>query len=66
MFLKDTSFHGIMLDNMFEASDEEKVVLHTILNESIASGAVKPLTRTVFGEDEIEQAFRLVFYKQVT
>jgi fatty acid synthase len=58
MFLKETSFHGIMLDFMFSSTSEKKKVLRDIVSEGIKSGAVKPLVRTVFAEYEAEQAFR--------
>jgi hypothetical protein len=62
IFLKETSFHGIMLDYLFSATSEKKKVLHDIIAEGIKSGAVKPLVRNVFAEDEIEQAFRYKEY----
>jgi fatty acid synthase len=58
IFLKETSFHGIMLDHLFAGTSERKKILNGLLNEGIKSGAVQPLTRTVFAEDEVEQAFR--------
>ncbi|XP_069677436.1 fatty acid synthase-like isoform X2 [Periplaneta americana] len=59
MFLKNTSFHGVMLDNMFGREENPtKKKLHDILLEGIKSGAVKPLTRSVFPAEEVEQAFR--------
>lgn len=47
-----------MLDNLFSGTSERKKMLHDIVNEGIKSGAVQPLIRTVFAEDEVEQAFR--------
>ena len=58
MFLKDTSFHGVMLDKLFSGSPELKKVLHDIMTEGILSGVVRPLNRTVFPNTEVEQAFR--------
>ncbi|PNF15231.1 hypothetical protein B7P43_G14038, partial [Cryptotermes secundus] len=58
IFLKETSFHGVMLDFLFSASSEKKKVLCDLIVEGIKSGAVKPLVRNVFAEDEVEQAFR--------
>jgi len=60
MFLKETSFHGIMLDYLFCGTSERKKMLKDIIDEGMKSGAVKPLIRTVFAEDEVEQAFRSV------
>ncbi|KAL0105747.1 hypothetical protein PUN28_015883 [Cardiocondyla obscurior] len=59
IFLKEVSFHGVMLDNLFcTSSVEEKLFLRDLLHEGIKSGAVKPLTKTVFNKDEVETAFR--------
>jgi fatty acid synthase len=58
IFLKETSFHGVMLDYLFNSTSEKKRQLRDIISEGIKSGAVKPLVRTVFSEDKVEQAFR--------
>lgn len=47
-----------MLDSLFSGSFERKKILIDLVNEGIKSGAVQPLTRTIFAEDEVEQAFR--------
>ncbi|KAJ9600111.1 hypothetical protein L9F63_009587 [Diploptera punctata] len=58
LFLKQTSFHGIMLDLIFKCSDDEKIKLHKLVSDGIKSGAVRPLTRTIFPYSDVEQAFR--------
>jgi fatty acid synthase len=58
IFLKETSFHGIMLDSVFTAPFERKRMVFDVISEGIKSGAIQPLVRTVFAEDEVEQAFR--------
>lgn len=58
IFLRETSFHGIMLDNLFTAPIEWKKELHDCVTEGIKAGAIRPLSRTVFPDDEVEQAFR--------
>ncbi|XP_024885303.1 fatty acid synthase [Temnothorax curvispinosus] len=59
IFLKEVSFHGILLDNLlFSTTDEEKTSLHDMLNEGLKNGAIKPLVRKVFKKDELETAFR--------
>jgi hypothetical protein len=58
VFRKETSFHGVMLDEMFTGHPDLKKKLHDLLNEGIAAGAVRPLPRTVFPTTEVEQAFR--------
>lgn len=58
VFLKEISFHGVMLDSLCECSDEIKKTFQKRVQEIIDSGAVKPLVRTVFEYDQVEQAFR--------
>ena len=58
MFLKETSFHAVMLDKLFSGSTELKKVLHDIMTEGILLGVVRPLNRSVFPNTEVEQAFR--------
>lgn len=57
-FLKQISFHGVMLDNLFYAKTKWKLELRDCLQKGIDEGAVKPLVRTVFAADEVEAAFR--------
>lgn len=58
LFLKEISFHGVMLDTLFESPDEWKQMFQLQVQEFIDSGAIRPLVRTVFEGDQIEQAFR--------
>ncbi|KAF7386952.1 hypothetical protein HZH66_011404 [Vespula vulgaris] len=60
IFLKNTSFHGILLDALFETDCPEKREVVRLVNEGIKSGAVKPLPSTVFSEQQIEQGFRFM------
>lgn len=57
-FLKEISFHGVMLDNLFYADYKWKKELQDLLYDNVIKGAVKPLIRTVFPGDEVEAAFR--------
>jgi len=60
VFLKNTTFHGILLDSLFDAkseNDDKKEVVR-LLNEGIKNGAVNPLPATIFSESQVEQAFR--------
>jgi hypothetical protein len=61
VFLKNTTFHGILLDALFESTSEDKKEVVRLLNEGIKSGAVRPLPATVFSETQVEQAFRYRF-----
>ncbi|XP_060802513.1 fatty acid synthase-like [Amyelois transitella] len=60
IFLKNTTFHGILLDALFEAGGEhpEKAAVCRCLSEGLASGAVRPLPATVYGDQQLEAAFR--------
>jgi hypothetical protein len=58
VFLKETSFHRVMIDRVFTACAELKKQLHDIMTEGIFSGVVRPLQRVVFADNEVEQAFR--------
>ena len=60
LFLKNTSFHGILLDALFDSDCPEKRELVRLVSEGIKSGAVKPLPATVFNEQQIEQGFRFM------
>ncbi|XP_015587765.1 fatty acid synthase [Cephus cinctus] len=56
-FLKNTSFHGILLDAIFDSDAVKKEVVR-LVSEGIKNGAVRPLPSTVFSEQQIEQGFR--------
>ncbi|XP_066594557.1 fatty acid synthase [Prorops nasuta] len=58
IFLKEASFFGVMMDNVFGAPPGQKIVVKNLLQAGLDSGAVKPLVRTIFPKDEIEAAFR--------
>ncbi|XP_011703203.1 PREDICTED: fatty acid synthase [Wasmannia auropunctata] len=62
IFLKEVSFHGILLENLlFSAEEQENTeikCLHSLLNEGLKNGVIKPLVRKVFEKDELETAFR--------
>ncbi|XP_048482207.1 fatty acid synthase [Plutella xylostella] len=57
-FLKETSFHGIMLDYIFDQSFDFRKRLQDLLLTGIESGAVRPLTYCTFEKQEVETAFR--------
>lgn len=58
LFKRNCSFHGIQLDNFLEKSDTHKHVISDLLRTGICDGSIKPLTRTCFGKDNAEAAFR--------
>lgn len=58
LFLKNISFHGILLDALFEEGNREWVEVSQLLKKGIANGVVQPLRTTVFQRSEVEDAFR--------
>lgn len=74
VFLKNCSFHGIFLDDIMEVTSALKKEIQDLLTKGILLfncfitlynsilgieiGCVRPLPKTVFAEDEVEQAFR--------
>ncbi|EDW29179.1 GL18552 [Drosophila persimilis] len=60
VFLKNTSFHGILLDSVMEGEDEMQRLVARLVTEGIKSGAVLPLNTTMFADKEIEKAFRFM------
>ncbi|KAH8412789.1 hypothetical protein KR009_005739 [Drosophila setifemur] len=60
VFLKNTSFHGILLDSVMEGEEEMQLMVARLVTEGIKSGAVQPLPTTVFADQEIEKAFRFM------
>lgn len=68
VFLKNTSFHGILLDSLFDAGSDnsDKKAVVRLLTEGLKNGAVRPLQTTVFSEDQVEQAFRYELFPMCT
>ncbi|XP_046403851.1 fatty acid synthase-like [Ischnura elegans] len=61
VFLKNTTFHGILLDALFgDVGGEDKKEVVRLVSEGIKSGAVKPLPCSVYSEAQVEQAFRFI------
>lgn len=60
VFLKNVSFHGILLDAICETDGPERKEVTRLVSEGIKSGAVRPLPLTVFSEQQIEQSFRFM------
>lgn len=58
LFLKNVTFHGILLDALFEADNHEWKEVYQLLKEGILGGVVQPLKTTVFERDQVEEAFR--------
>lgn len=60
MLLKNTTVHGILLDNVMLGNHEVMAEIVRLVSEGIESGAVRPLPVTVFSENQVEQAFRFM------
>jgi len=60
VFLKNVTFHGILLDSLFDQDGEDKRLVVKLVEDGIKSGAVKPLPYSVFNESQIEEAFRFM------
>ncbi|XP_035227546.1 LOW QUALITY PROTEIN: fatty acid synthase-like [Stegodyphus dumicola] len=61
LFLKNTTFHGILLDALFQDksySDLAKREVVELVRKGIADGTVTPLNSILFDHDQAEQAFR--------
>lgn len=58
LFLKEISFHGVMLDALFYGCKEEKKMMRAGVQDLLDKGAAKPLVRTVFEQDQLEHVFR--------
>lgn len=55
---KEASYHGIMLDNIFDSTNAIKVQIGERMSNGIKAGYVKPLPRKVFSHEEVATAFR--------
>uniref|UniRef100_W4VRN6 Fatty acid synthase n=1 Tax=Corethrella appendiculata TaxID=1370023 RepID=W4VRN6_9DIPT len=60
VFLKNTSFHGILLDSVMEGDDEIIAEVVNLVAAGIRNGAVRPLPTSVFNDQQVEQAFRFM------
>lgn len=53
-------FHGIHMDAVMESGVLIKKKFHKLLKEALEEGYIKPLIRTVFDKDQLEEAFRFM------
>lgn len=58
IFLKNVTFHGILLDALFDASPEERQRLNQLVVKGLKTKVVTPLPSTLFTRDCAEDAFR--------
>lgn len=60
IFLKNITFHGILLDALFAGSSSDWREVSKLVTEGMETGLVKPLKATVFERDDVENAFRFM------
>lgn len=60
VFLRNISFHGILLDALFSGECEEWLEVSRLMVEGIEEGVVRPLQTSLFHRDAIEDAFRFM------
>ncbi|CAG0916724.1 unnamed protein product [Notodromas monacha] len=58
-FLKNITFHGILLDALFDVDEEKRAVVQ-LVQKGLDSGVVKPLPVSVFEQNQTEAAFRFM------
>uniref|UniRef100_A0A250Y8F2 Fatty acid synthase n=1 Tax=Castor canadensis TaxID=51338 RepID=A0A250Y8F2_CASCN len=58
IFLKNVTFHGILLDALFEEASADWREVAALLQSGIRDGVVQPLKCTVFPKAQVEDAFR--------
>lgn len=58
IFLKNVTFHGILLDALFDESSTSWREVAALLRAGIRDGVVRPLKCTVFPKAQVEDAFR--------
>lgn len=59
-FVKGVSHHGVMLDAFFNQPAWIKRFVREEILKAIENGAVKPLHRSVFQKEQVEEAFRFM------
>ena len=58
IFLKNVTFHGILLDSLFTGSNRDWAEVSRLVSDGLAAGVVRPLNATVFERRDVEAAFR--------
>ncbi|XP_033230408.1 fatty acid synthase-like [Belonocnema kinseyi] len=57
-FSREISYHGVMLDNLFNGTNDKKIRLRDLFSTYLKKGAIKPLVRTIYSKDKVETAIR--------
>lgn len=59
-FLREISFHSIILDAWMFGTSAEKLIIFNLIEKDVQTGAIMPLPTTVFNAEDVEQAFRFL------
>ena len=59
-FLRNITFHGIVLEALFEPGNPDWQWVHSLVLNGMRDGTVRPLDTTVFERHDIEAAFRFM------
>jgi fatty acid synthase len=60
VFLKNITFHGILLDALFEGDNDDWTTVSALLADGVKNGAVRPLKSSTFEKEDVEGAFRFM------
>lgn len=60
VFLKNVTFHGILLDSLLDDGSSGWREVATLLRAGIRDGVVRPLKCTTFPKHRVEDAFRFM------
>lgn len=58
LFLRNTSFYGVILENVFDAFPDEKQELHDLIEKGMADLVVRPLYRKVVEHQNVKDILR--------
>ena len=63
IFLKNIEFHGILLDSLFDESEQDriksdKLYLMKLISNGFENGQIMPIQSTIFDIDSTEKAFK--------
>ena len=60
LFLKNISFHGVVVENLMEPGSVMWQYVHRLMKEGLQNGTVQPLQQHNFSRHQLEKAFRFV------
>ncbi|ELT99721.1 hypothetical protein CAPTEDRAFT_89190 [Capitella teleta] len=60
VFLRNITFHGVLLDALFESDNGDWSTVYQLLEEGIGNHTVIPLKATTFEKEDVEGAFRFM------